>query len=88
MSGVRDTFAISVLRQRRARIAGEIEATERRMAPQREMLAKIDAALQVFQPGVDPGLIRSIIPCGGAFISSAASNGDYAWRPCARPKGS
>jgi hypothetical protein len=59
---LRDTFVISGLRRKRARLAGEIEAAERRIAPIRETLAKIDAVLLIFQPGADPALIRSIMP--------------------------
>jgi hypothetical protein len=59
---MRDTFVISGLRKKRARIAGEIEAYERRIAPLRETLAQLDAALLIFQPGADPELIRSIMP--------------------------
>lgn len=59
---MRDTFVISGLRKKRARIAGEIDAFERRIAPLRETLAQLDAALLIFQPGADPDLIRSIMP--------------------------
>jgi hypothetical protein len=59
---MRNTFVISGLRKKRARIAGEIESHERRIAPLRETLAQLDAALLIFQPGADPDLIRSIMP--------------------------
>lgn len=59
---MRDTFVISGLRKKRAHVAGEIEAYERLIAPLRETLAQIDAALLIFQPGADPELIRSIMP--------------------------
>ena len=59
---MRDTFVISGLRRKRARIAGEIEAAERRIEPLREALASVDATLALMHPGADPALIQSIRP--------------------------
>ncbi len=42
------------LRRKRARIAGEIEAAERKLIPKREALAQIDALLRLFDPGSNP----------------------------------
>ena len=58
-----DTFAILALRRKRARIAGEIEAAERRIAPLRETLAHLDAVLRLFDAVRDPELIPAIRPC-------------------------
>jgi hypothetical protein len=57
---MRDTFAIAALRWKRAHQAGDIEAAERQLAVQREVLAQIDTAIGLFDPGVDPSAIRSI----------------------------
>jgi hypothetical protein len=59
---VRYTYAISALRYKRARLAGEIEAVERKLTKQREELAALDATLRLLHPGVDPGHITSIRP--------------------------
>jgi hypothetical protein len=45
-----DTFAILALRRRRAHLAGEIEAAERRITPLRTALAHLDAVLRLFDP--------------------------------------
>ena len=57
----RDTFLIMGLRRKRARLAGEIEAGERRLAPIRETLAQVDALIRLFD-GSNPELIPSIRP--------------------------
>ena len=59
---MRDTFVISGLRRKRARIAGEIDAALRRIKPLRDQLATVDATLALMQPGADPDLIQSIRP--------------------------
>ena len=45
---MRYAYAISALRDKRARLAGEIEATTREMRRQRAALANLDAAIQRF----------------------------------------
>lgn len=60
--GMRYTYALSALRHKRARLAGEIEATERTLAKRREELAAIDATLRLFHPDADPSHITSIRP--------------------------
>lgn len=58
----RDTFLIMGLHRKRARIAGEIEAAERRLAPKREALAQVDALIRLFDPQTNPELIPAIRP--------------------------
>ena len=55
-------YALSALRDKRARIAGEIEAIERNSAKLQQDLANIDATLRLFHPGADPSHITSIRP--------------------------
>jgi hypothetical protein len=57
-----DTFAIIALRRKRARLAGEIEAAERRIVPLRATLAQLDAVIRLFEPTSNPELIPSIRP--------------------------
>jgi len=57
----RDTFLIMGLRRKRARMAGEIEAGERRLAPIRETLAQVDDLIRLFD-GSNPELIPAIRP--------------------------
>jgi len=59
---MRYTYAISALRDRRARLAGEIEAAERRTAKLRQDMANIDATLRLFHPDADPSHITPIRP--------------------------
>jgi hypothetical protein len=56
-----DTFAISALHRKRARLAGQIEAAERAIASQRETLATLDAVIRLFEPS-NPELIPAIRP--------------------------
>ena len=57
----RDTFLIMGLHRKRARLAGEIEAAERRLVPVREALAHVDSLIRLFE-GSDPELIPAIRP--------------------------
>jgi hypothetical protein len=57
-----DTFAILALRRKRAHLAGEIEAAERRIVPLRATLAQLDAVIRLFEPNGNPELIPSIRP--------------------------
>ncbi len=59
---MRYTYAISALRDKRARIAGEIEAAERRIVKDRQTLAHLDATLRLFHAEADPAHITSIRP--------------------------
>lgn len=61
---MRYTYALSALRHKRARLAGEIEAADRVIAKQREALAALDATLRLFHPDADPSHITSIRPIG------------------------
>ena len=58
----RDTFVIMGLHRKRSRLAGEIEAVERRLAVQREALAQVDAVIRLFEPTNNPELIPAIRP--------------------------
>lgn len=59
---MRYTYAISALRDKRARLAGEIAATERALAEKRAALTNLDATLRLFHPTADPEHITSIRP--------------------------
>jgi len=60
--GERNSFVLSGLRQKRARIAGGI-AQAREVIPRRtEELAAVDAALRLFAPDCDPEMIPPIKP--------------------------
>ena len=56
-------FVISGLRRKRAHLAGEIEAEEKRQAERREALATLDAVIRMFEPMSNPELIAPIRPC-------------------------
>jgi hypothetical protein len=57
-----DTLAILALRRKRAHLAGEIEAAERRIAPLRATLAQLDAVIRLFDATGNPELIPAIRP--------------------------
>ena len=59
---MRYTYAISALRHKRARLAGEIEAAERAIAKRRAELAALDGTLRLFHPEADPSHIVSVRP--------------------------
>ena len=59
---MRYTFAISALRDKRARLLGEIESLERKAAKLRQDMANIDATLRLFHPDADPSHITPIRP--------------------------
>ncbi len=50
------------LKNKRARMAGEIEAEERRQAKRREALETLDAVIRMFEPQTNPELIAPIRP--------------------------
>ena len=58
---MKDRFTIPGLRQKRARIAGEIEAGERKLVALRAALSNLDATLLLFDPHIDPAGIRVIL---------------------------
>ena len=62
MSGMGTTYAILQLRQKRARLSGEIEKAERLLSAQRQDLANLDAVIRLFEPETNPELIPSIRP--------------------------
>jgi len=55
-------YAISALRDKRARLLGEIESLERQAARLRHDMANIDATLRLFHPDADPSHITPIRP--------------------------
>jgi len=57
-----NTYVISGLRDKRARLAGEIAAAEVKLAAKRETLANLDAVIRLFSPQTDPDLIPAIRP--------------------------
>ena len=62
------TFVISGLRDKRARLAGKIEAAQRELMKQHETLATLDAVIRMFKPDGNPELIRrsdlsAPVPC-------------------------
>ena len=57
-----NTFVISGLRNKRARIAGEIVAAQRAIDQRREELAKLDAVILMFSPDCNPDMIPPIRP--------------------------
>jgi hypothetical protein len=59
---MRYTYALSALRDKRARLAGEIESIERQAAKLRQDVANIDATLRLFHPAADPTHITPIRP--------------------------
>jgi hypothetical protein len=59
---MRYTYAISALRDKRARLAGAIEVAERALVKQREELATLDATLRLFHPDADPNHVTPIRP--------------------------
>jgi hypothetical protein len=59
---MRYTYAIAGLKDKRARLAGEIESRDRATAKLREQLAAIDATLRLFHPEADPNHITPIRP--------------------------
>ena len=65
---MRYTYAISALRHKRARLAGEIEAAESRLAKQRETLATLDATLRLFHPDAGPSHITSVRPISRGIL--------------------
>lgn len=65
----RNTFVLSGLRQKRARVAGEIAHAREIVARRTEQLAAIDAVLHLFAPDYDPDMIPPIKPAShGLFF--------------------
>jgi hypothetical protein len=64
-----DTFAISALRRKRARIAGEIIQAQEIVARRTKELLAIDAVIRLFSPDSDPDMIAPIRPASrGLFF--------------------
>lgn len=57
-----DTFVISGLRNKRARLSGEIVQAQRLLDPKRAALAQIDAVIRMFTPDCNPDMISPIQP--------------------------
>jgi hypothetical protein len=57
-----DTFAISALRRKRARMAGEIIQAQEIVARRTKELLAIDAVIRLFTPDTDPDMIAPIRP--------------------------
>jgi hypothetical protein len=57
-----NTFVLSGLRNKRARIAGMILADERAIAQRQEQLAVLDAVILMFSPDCHPDMIPPIRP--------------------------
>jgi hypothetical protein len=65
-----NTFVISGLKNKRARIAGEIVAAQRAIDQRRAELATLDAVVRMFSPDCDPDMIPRIRPGShGLFFS-------------------
>lgn len=62
------TFIISGLRDKRARLAGELVAVERDLARRRETLAALDAVIRMFEPDCNPDKIPPIRPVGRSLF--------------------
>ncbi len=62
------TFVISGLRDKRARMAGELAVVERDLAKRREALATIDAVIRMFEPDCNPDMIPPIRPAGRSLF--------------------
>ena len=58
------TYVISGLRNKRARIAGEIAHTQRLLDQRRAELAQIDVVIKMFTPDCNPDMIPPIQPAG------------------------
>lgn len=57
-------FVISGLKNKRARIAGEIAQTQQLLDQRRAELAQIDAVIRMFTPDCNPDMIPPIRPSG------------------------
>jgi hypothetical protein len=67
---VGNTFVISGLKDKRARIAGEIAASQRAIDQRRAELAQLDAVISMFSPDCNPDMIPPIRPGShGVFFS-------------------
>ena len=62
MPAMGNMYVMLGLRDKRARIAGEIEKAERILARQRDDLARLDAVIRLFEPESNPELIPPIRP--------------------------
>ncbi len=62
------TFVISGLRDKRARLAGELTVVERDLAKRRETLAALDAVIRMFEPESNPDMIPPIRPVGRSLF--------------------
>jgi hypothetical protein len=72
MLGMETTHVLTGLRDKRARIAGEIQAAAHALAERQEQLATLDAVIRMFVPDCHPDMIPPIRPISrGLFFKHA-----------------
>jgi hypothetical protein len=62
MKTMAESHVVSALRQKRAEVAGQITATERRIGDLRTSLVHLDATLRLFDDGINPEAILAKLP--------------------------
>jgi hypothetical protein len=67
-----NTFVISGLRNKRARIAGEIAHAQRLLDQRRAELAQVDAVIRMFTPDCNPDMILPIQPAEAPAVENTA----------------
>jgi hypothetical protein len=72
-----NTFVLSGLRDKRARLAGEIDQAQRAITQQREALATLDAVIRMFDATSNPELIPAIRPRSSRCLYFR--HGERAW---------
>ena len=60
--GMGSYYAVILLREKRARLAGHMEKAERVLAANKRDLANLDAVIRLFEPETNPDLIPAIRP--------------------------
>jgi hypothetical protein len=71
-----NTFVLSGLREKRARLAGELDQAQRAITKQREALATLDAVIRMFDATSKPELIPAIRPSGRSLYFK---HGERSW---------
>jgi hypothetical protein len=56
-----DPHVISALRQKRAKLSGELMTAEKRVLQLREDIASLDRTIRVFDPNAEPHTIRPVL---------------------------
>lgn len=59
MNDLGNKYALAALREKRAKIAGEIEQLKKQLAWKQEQLANVDKTLPLFDPDYEPGSIKA-----------------------------